>query len=167
MEKVLLAINGVKPSHKVFRYAVELCQRLKAELQVLQVISPGQYGEYLKKVRKGAHWAKHFIEDSMIAATFAEAGEYGTAKDIIVQARKNMNQLLPESERAGVPYHLTIKSGRPSKEIIRYVKEHRDVVLTIYDGAQDENPVRGMSVDRDVPRKIREHMSIPLVVIKS
>lgn len=167
MEKVLLAINGVKPSQKVFRYALQLCQRLKAELRVLQVIRPGQYAEYLKRVKKNAGQARRLIEGTMMAATFAEAGEHGTAKDIMAQARKNINQLLPESERAGVRYHLTMKSGRPCDEIIRYVNEHRDVVLTIYDGEPEGDPKRPVPTeDRDVARKVWQHLPIPLVTIR-
>ena len=113
MQKVLLAVDGIKPTEKVFRYAVELCQRLRAELRVVQVIRPGQYSQYLKKVRKGASRAKRFIENSMVAATFAEAGEHDMATELMAQARKNMQQLFPESERAGISCHMTMKSGCP------------------------------------------------------
>ena len=33
MQKVLLAIDGIHPDHKVFDYAVQLCKRIKAELK--------------------------------------------------------------------------------------------------------------------------------------
>jgi nucleotide-binding universal stress UspA family protein len=168
MQKVLLAVDGIKPTEKAFRYAVELCQRLRAELRVVQVIRPGRCDEYLKKVRKGAHRAKRFIENSMMAATFAEAGEHEMAKEIMAQARKNIKRLLPESERAGVSCQLTMASGRPGKEIIRYVKEHRDVVLTIYDTAPEENSARGiLKEEGDGPLEIKQHLPIPLVVMRS
>lgn len=168
MQKVLLAVDGIKPTEKAFRYAVELCQRLCAELRVVQVIRPGQYNEYLKKIRKGAHRAKRFVENSMMAATFAEAGEHEMAKEIMARARKNIKQLLPESERAGISCHLTMASGRPGKEIIRYVNEHRDVVLMIYDTAPEENSACGISAEEgDGPSEIKQHLSIPLVVMRS
>ena len=53
MKKILLAVDGISPDPKAFRYAVELCKRIKAELNVFQIIDPGKYSEYLKKMRKG------------------------------------------------------------------------------------------------------------------
>ena len=63
---------------------------------------------------------------------------------------------------------MRMKSGCPGEEIVRYVNEHRDVVLTIYDTAPEENSERGIiSEDRDEPSDIKEHLSIPLVVIRT
>ena len=168
MQKVLLAVDGIKPTEKAFRYAVELCQRLRAELRVVQVIRPGQYSQYLKKVQMGATRARRFIENSMVAATFAEAGEHDMAIEIMAQARKNMQQLFPESERAGVSCHTTMRSGCPGEEIVRYVNEHRDVVLTIYDTAPEENSESGILAENgDEPSDIKEYLSIPLVVVRT
>ncbi|MBW2108656.1 MAG: universal stress protein [Deltaproteobacteria bacterium] len=168
MEKVLLAINGVTPNRKMFSYAVQLCQRLKAELCVLQVIEARRYGEYLSKIRQKARRARRFLEDSMTAVTFAEAGDHETAKDMMIQARKNMNALLPESEKAGVPCRLTMTSGQAEKEIVRYVRQHRDVVLTVYDGA--ESPETGLhgssSKKRDVLAVIKRHLPTPMVTMQ-
>ena len=82
MEKVLLAIDGMIPEQKAFRYAVALCKRIKAELGIFQIIRPQYYREYKKKIRNKASIAKKFFEGSMMAATFAEAGEFDTAKEI-------------------------------------------------------------------------------------
>jgi hypothetical protein len=46
--------------------------------------------------------------------------------------------------------------------------EHRDVVLTIYDTAQAENSESGiLAEDGDEPSDIKQHLSIPLVVIRT
>lgn len=167
MEKVLLAIDGVNPNGRAFSYAVELCKRIRAELNVLQVISPRNIAHYLKMVHEGARCAKEYIEGTMVAAAFSEAGEYEAARDLRAQALQKINQLLPQSERVGVPFRVTIKSGRPSNEIICYVEEHRDVVLTIYDRARKENPSCNCVVpDSVVLRKVREQLPIPLVVMR-
>ena len=168
MRKILLAVDGIKPSEKVLRYAVELCQRLRAELRVVEVVRPTNYGEYLKKIRTGGHRAKRFIESSMVAATFAEAGEHETAMEMMAQAKKNIKELLPEAEGAEVSSHLTMTSGRPDQEIIRYVNEHRDVVLTIYDKAAEKNAGFGARAEEeDGLSGIKRHLSIPLVVVRS
>jgi len=168
MKKVLLVIDGITPDKKVFRYAIQLCKRIKAELNVFQIINPRNYGEYLKKVRKGAGHARGYIESSMVAATFAEAGEHETAKEIMSVALRNINLLLPESEKEGVQCHFTIKPGAPDKEIINYVNTHRDVVLTIYDSSRkDHDETSFTSKKRAVSRQIKQKLSVPLLVVHS
>ena len=167
MEKVLLAIDGVKPTQKAFRQAVQLCQRLRTELNVLQIIRTGRCKGYIKKVHRRMEGVKKYLEGSMMAVTFAEAGEHETADQLMVEARKNLNELLPESERAGVPFHLTLKCGVPDEEIIHYVQKNRDVVLTIYDEGRDADPVRaGTPRHSVIPRRIRQNLATPLVVIR-
>ncbi|MFC1896239.1 universal stress protein [Thermodesulfobacteriota bacterium] len=168
MEKILLAINGIRPDKRAFQYAVELCQGIKAELRVLQVVRPRHYRGYLGKVREKAIRARGFIEGSMTAATFAEAGDHETARGMMVEAMKNLNHLLPESEKAGIRYHVTMKAGDPGTEIVHFVKAHRDVVLTIYDAVQEDNQnaLKGPGQKEFSVRKIRENLSVPLVVMR-
>jgi len=117
-------------------------------------------------VRGRAHQARRYIEGSLLAATFAEVGEYDTAQEVMAEALKNINRLLPESEKAGIPYSLTMKAGDPSKEIINYVKEHRDVVLTIYDTTGEEHHKAGaMRKKKTAPRETTRALSIPVVII--
>lgn len=168
MERVLLAIDGITPNRKAFTYAVRLCKRIRAELSVLQIIRPRLYSQYFKKVREGAHHAKGYIEGSMVAATFAEAGEHEMARDMRAQALHNIHHLLPESEKAGIPYHLTVRSGNPDKEIVNYVKDHRDVVLTIYDFPEEEQDEASFEREKRVVReKIRENLPTPLVIMRA
>jgi len=165
MEKVLLAIDGISPSKEIFRYAVQLCQRIRAQLNVLEIISPRRSIEYFKGVRRSANRTTRYFERSMVAATFAEAGEHEMAKKLMPQALENLNQLLPESEKAGMTCQLSLKPGSVPEEIIKYVKTHRDVVLAIYDGSEGR---RGVSIKTaPIPRKIIQNLSVPLVVIRS
>jgi nucleotide-binding universal stress UspA family protein len=167
MEKVLLAIDGAKPTRKAFHQAVQLCQRLRTELNVLQIIRTGRCKGYLKKVHHRMEGVKKYLEGSMMAVTFAEAGEHETADQLMVEARKNLNELLPESERAGVPFHLTLKCGIPDDEIIHYVQKNRDVVLTIYDEGRDAGSIRAGKPRRPViPRQIKQNLATPLVVVR-
>lgn len=166
MKKVLLAIDGMTPDQKAFRYAVALCQRIRAELSVFQIIRPQFYREYGKKIRKKGLLARKFVEGSMMAATFAEAGEHETALNIMAEASEEIRRLLRESEEAGVHCHFSIKSGKPDREIVNYVNDHRDVVLTIYD-------VSDPDVKRDANTKkkkkafaeMTKRLSVPLVTV--
>ena len=166
MEKVLLAIDGMTPDQKAFRYAIALCKRIRAELSIFQIIRPQYYREYKKKIRKKGLFARKFVEGSMVAATFAEAGEHETALDIMAEVSKEIRRLLQESEEAGVHCHFSITSGNPEKEIIDYVNDHRNVVLTIYDVSDqcaDQNA--NISKKKISLAKITKGLSVPLVTV--
>ena len=101
-----------------------------------------------------------------MAATFAEAGEHETALDIISEASKQIKQFLSESEKAGVQCHFSMASGNPEKEIINYVNDHRDVVLTIYDASDQEiSRTTGISKKKISLAKIKKNLSVPLVTV--
>ena len=166
MGKVLLAIDGVTPDRKVFRYAIALCKRIRAELSIFQIIRPQYYREHAKKVRKKASLARKFMEGSMVAATFAEAGEHETAMDIMAEASKEIRRLLQESGESGVHCHFTIESEHPEKEIVNYVNNHRNVVLTIYDASDhDVNEAANITIKKNAIEKIRKNLTVPLVTV--
>ena len=166
MKQVLLTIDGMTPDQKAFQYAVALCKRIKAELSIFQIIRPQYYRKYMEKIRKNTFLARTFIKSSMVAATFAEAGEHETALEIMDEASKEMKRLMSESEKSGVHCHFSMKSGNPEKEIIDYVDKHRNVVLTIYDAAnQSSDKNVNVSEKEHVLGKIKKNLSIPLVTI--
>jgi len=167
MEKVLLAIDGVTPDRKTFRYAIALCKRIRAELSIFQIIRPQYLEEYKRKILTKGQLVRKFFEGSMVAATFAEAGERETALDIMAEASKEIRGLLQESEAAGVRCHFSIKSGNPEKEIVSYVNDHRNVVLTIYDVFdQDANEADNNSKKKKSLTRIRKSLSVPLVTVQ-
>jgi nucleotide-binding universal stress UspA family protein len=167
MEKILLAIDGIAPDSRIFDYAVALCKRMRAGLDVLQILAPRSCRKYLKKVKHGARHARSVFEDAMVTATFAEAGEHEIAEQLKMQVCENIDRLIPKSEKDGIDYHLTLKSGNTDEEIVRYVCDHRDVVLTIYDasGAPDKQE-RGSVIKRNAVRQIGQKLSTPLVVMR-
>ena len=102
-----------------------------------------------------------------MATTFAEAGEQETALDIMAEASKEIRGLLQESEAAGVRCHFSIKPGNPEKEIVSYVNDHRNVVLTIYDVFdQDANEADNNSKKKKSLTRIRKSLSVPLVTVQ-
>lgn len=166
MEKVLLAIDGVTPDQKAFQYAVELCLRIKGELNVLQIIGQQKSAGCLAAIKNKASQAKQYIEGSMMAAAFAEAGEYETADELMAEARKNINKLLPESEKAGIPCHVTMKSGDAEKEIVSYVREHKDVVITVYDAA-DVATRPSAPKKKNALQALLKALPIPIVMVQA
>lgn len=167
MKKVLLAIDGMAPDIKAFQYTVQLCRRIKAELNVLQVISAKNYGRFMSKAKRSAKPAKRYVEGALMAIAFAEAGEHETADALMSEALRNLKQLLPESEKEGVRFHVTVKAGSLKREIIRYLSEHRDVVLTVYDAHHRKGADAGFAKRyRAHAEEIQKALSIPLVVIQ-
>jgi nucleotide-binding universal stress UspA family protein len=167
MEKVLLAIDGITPDKKAFNYAVELCSRIKAELNVLHIIRSHEASNLLERAINKAKYAKLFFEGAMVAATFAEADEHETANDLMNQALKNINKLLSESEESGISCHLTMKSGNPNEEIVRFVNEHKDVVIAVYDPAGKKEQNTSDRNRKKMIRSITDALPIPLVMVQN
>jgi nucleotide-binding universal stress UspA family protein len=166
MKKVLLAIDGITPDQKAFRYAIALCKRIRAELSIFQIIRPRYYRDHAKNLRKKASLARKFMEGSMMAATFAEADEHETALDIMAEASKKIRRLLQESGESGVHCHFSIESENPEKEIVNYVNNHRNVVLTIYDASDpDVNEAANISKKKNALKRIGKGLSVPLVTV--
>jgi len=165
MKKILLAIEGVAPDSDTVDYAVALCKRMRAGLEILEILSPRACKSYLAKVKRGARRARSAFEDAMVAVTFAEAGQHDIVEQMKVHANDNLDRLIPKPERDGLEYHLTLKPGNPDDEIVRYVCDHRDVVLTIYDAAGlDERECR---LDKKRKKKIpaiAQKLPTPLVL---
>jgi nucleotide-binding universal stress UspA family protein len=164
MKRVLLTIDGMTPDQKAFDYAVSLCKRIKAELSIFQIIRPRYYRKYMKKIRKNALLAKKFVESAILAATFAEAGEHETALDLMTEASKQIEHLMQESEKAGVHCRFSITSGNPEKEIVEYVNDHRDVILTIYNVFGGSGTVDSFE-KKNTLAKIKRNLSVPLVTV--
>jgi nucleotide-binding universal stress UspA family protein len=166
MEKVLLAIDGITPDKKAFNYAIELCSRIKAELNILHIIRSQNANNFFEKAIYKAKHAKLLFEGTMVAATFAEAGEHETANDLMSQALKNINKLLTESEKLSISCHLTMKSGHPSEEIVRFVREHKDVVVAVYDPAGEKEQNTSDRKIKKMIRSITDTLPIPLVMVQ-
>jgi nucleotide-binding universal stress UspA family protein len=167
MEKVLLAIDGITPDEKAFNYAVELCTRIKADLNVLHIVRSQNMNGLLDKALNRAKCAKLFFEGSMMATAFAEAGEHETADNLMDQALININKLLPESEKAGISCHLTMKSGNPNEEIVRFVRDHKVVVVAIYDPSDEKKQKTSDPRIKKLIRSITDAVSIPLVMVQN
>ncbi|MDD5759112.1 MAG: hypothetical protein PHI06_08520 [Desulfobulbaceae bacterium] len=166
METVLLAINGATPDRKAINYAIDLCMRIKADLKILQVVSPRNLGSCLSKIKSTAQNAKRFLEDSMLAVAFAEAEEHATATTLLEQAQKKTDTLLHESAKSRVNYELLVKTGDTAEEIINYVRENNDIVITVYDKPRD-NATKSCKRQRESDLElITNGVSIPVVMIE-
>ncbi|MFP4040131.1 MAG: hypothetical protein ACLFS7_06270 [Desulfosudaceae bacterium] len=133
MGKVLLAIDGMFPDKQILDYAISVCRRIKAELNILQVIDPDMARSRLKTIRNKMGLARNCLENTMIATTFAETGEHDTARKLMADAAANIKELLAERGKPEAHYLVKLRSGEIDHEIEDYLNRHRDIVLAIYD----------------------------------
>ncbi len=180
MEKVLLAIDGMRPDQQIVDYAAKLCRRIRAELNILHIIDPEVYAGYLKNFHRQVHRARDLFENTMIAATFAETGEHDTAKNLIDKASAQINRLLSDTDKNDIKYRVQVKPGETSQEIVNYVDRHRDIVVAIYDnsgskknpdgrdGLEDSGstPFTGKKLKFNAA-ELQKKLAVPLVVRRS
>jgi nucleotide-binding universal stress UspA family protein len=166
MKRILLAIDGLLPNRKAFHYAVDLCSRMRAELNVFQILRPQLYRECIRKIKKKSVHARNLLEGAMVAATFAEAGEQEFASEIAAEASTEIKSLLHESQEAGVHCHFLTATGDPEKEIVNYVDNHWNVVLTIYDHSTlNEKSASVRPLEKGMLTRMKKNMSVPLVTV--
>jgi hypothetical protein len=180
MEKVLIAIEGMHPNRQLLCYAAGLCRRIKAELNVLHIIHPKAHAAARKNLQHQARKAQTMFEGSMMAAAFAETGEFDTAKSLADKARAKIKNILADADQTAVPCRVEISSGEAGPEITRFIDRHRGVILAIYDDsaaappmaaaaeASPETPGELLEQPIVVPKvnapQLQKSLSVPLVV---
>ncbi|MBS3757833.1 MAG: universal stress protein [Desulfobacterales bacterium] len=180
MEKVLLAIDGMRPDQQIVDYAAKLCRRIKAELSIVHIIDPEVYAGCLKNFHRQVHRARDLFENTMIAATFAESGDHDSAKSLMDKASAQINQMLSDTDKNAIKYRIEVQPGETGQEIVKYVNKHRDVVVAIYDGsgfstppdtadgkegAADADPSPGLGgKPRFKVSELQKKLAVPLVV---
>jgi len=146
MKRVLLAIAGETPNQRIFDYTVQLCLRIKARLNILQIVGPGGLKESAGRIRNRVDRFRRIVDTTMTAVTFAEAGEPYPRK-------------LPASAEKSIFDDLTVRSGPADREIIHYIDSRRDIVLAVYDPKLEDRKKQAL------PAKLKEAVSIPLVKV--
>ena len=157
MGKVLLAVNGAAPSVKIFRFALDLCTKIRAELSVLQVVDVAEYGRHLEKRR---HKAGKSVETSFMAAAFAESGEHEYAKTLMEKAENKARELIPQSRESGVDCTVSLGTGKIDKEVFRFVDGHPEIMLTVLDTGGETETCSWSNL----AGRMKKRLGVPLVL---
>ena len=165
MKKVLLAIDGLNPGHCLMDYAVQFCRRMKSELVILQVIDPKRCEELLKTIKKSMMKSHRFFENSIAAASLAEAGCHDMARAYLKEeGRRNVEQLLSSKVKGEVKTTFQQRIGSMEKEIVDYLDTDNDVIMAMYDGPGDMICAnKNQNGSRILKEKISIQLGIPLV----
>ncbi|THB80940.1 MAG: universal stress protein [Desulfobacteraceae bacterium] len=161
MERVLLAVDGVKVSNSVLDYSLELCRRIKAGLSILHIVNDSRYIEMIEKQCTKMKRIGQYLETTHMAATFAEADDHDTARQYISKTIDEMNAVARQTADRGVSYQMSYRAGKSEMEIPRFVREHPDVIITIFDspGQRSDTAVRLQF------EKMKQRIDIPVVQI--
>lgn len=165
MKQILLTIDGNIPTRSVFESAVALCKRISAELRILQFINNRKLDVFLQKTKHNVFRVGRYLEKSFAAAAYAEAGEQVMAEEMLSEVCGPLKQLLPESEKAGVPFQVSVSSGNPEKDLPAYVDSHQDIIMAIYDSSSKEDKSPDSSPASLVER-LKSKLAVPLVIIR-
>jgi len=109
---VLLVIEGEKPHRKNFLYALGLCKRTQAELDILQVIP------------------------------HTDHEDYGNLSSQLSRGSANLIDLVKQLESEHIPFKVTIRLGEVKQKLFNYAKRHRDVSTVILDIPEKESNLK-------------------------
>ncbi|HMB31598.1 MAG TPA: hypothetical protein VKN82_07230 [Desulfohalobiaceae bacterium] len=166
MKKVLLAIDGLYPGKDIFTYSVQFCQRMSTELVILQIVNPKCYKDIFRSLQRKISSFQKFFEQTMETATLAEAGGVDFARTCLEEGQRQLNNVMPISREAGIDAQVLQCLGRPDKEIYNYVKNNRDIILTVYDSNGFQNRGNFEQKKNLLKRKVSYNLGIPLVVLQ-
>ncbi len=135
--KVLLAIGGSEVNKDAFRYAVNLCRRVDASLDVLQIV----------------HQRSADVEESLRISLASHSRE--------------VNRLLREVSGNNVTVHISVTAGDVDQEVYSYVKDNREVVAVVFDSphVRGEEPERGKW--RRILQVLSRRLAVPLITAES
>lgn len=169
MKTVLFAVDHMTPDQKALNYALTLCRRMLARLDVLHIIqSPEIQARYLNTLKSKVRSARDAFENAMIKATYAEAGVRDPESVLKAAAYDEFKRMLPKDANAGIDYHCIVTGEATDTVIERYVHGHRNVVLTVFDPEPRLSlSANNKNVDRTTGRRVLPKLAIPLVRVKN
>ncbi|MEJ2719190.1 MAG: universal stress protein [Deltaproteobacteria bacterium] len=134
---VLLAVDGSDLDTDALRFATNLCTRMDASLDVLQVIHklPPESGESLESLR----------------AKYAE----------------EMRNHMAEAGMHGMSTHISVSVGDVDKEVYAYAKNHKEVVAVVVDSphTRDEKLERGKWTR--ILQRLSRRLAVPMITAES
>ena len=161
MKKILLGIIGYHPHETTLRYSLALASRIKANVEILQVLKSSA-GNRLSRFRRHLKRGAYLFESKMVSVSFAEAGEHETALQLEQMLANSIREFLGPDEIEEAPkcsVHVT--TGDPELEISRFVADHPDVVLAICDAPDTD------ASDSPECRLLARKLKVPAVTIHS
>ena len=133
---VLLVIEGESPDPAPFAYALNLCKRTNAELDILQVIEQSREDE-----------------------------DYELLSHKMTEGSRNLVSLVRQLEEDDIPFKVTIRLGDASQKLFNYARRHKDVAMVIFDSPRLRKETEKSQAWVKVLENISHQLSIPLITV--
>ena len=168
MKTILLAVEGRSLDRKVLGYALNLCNPVRAGLDVLQIVRFGGRPKGFGGLRQRIAQAHAAFDKAMVAATYAEAGVPELSETVQREAMEKIRRLQPPEMDTAIDYHCIVTGENPDSVVMRYVEEHRNLVMAIYDTFRTKGKTAANSAATAAPiaSGLLHGLSIPLVFVK-
>jgi K+-sensing histidine kinase KdpD len=134
---VLLVIEGESPSPEPFAYALNLCKRTNAELDLLQVIEQSR-----------------------------ERENYELLSHKMIEGSRNIVALVRQLEGEDIPFKVTIRLGDVSQKLFNYARRHKDVAMVIFDSPSLRKGSEMSQTWSRLLENISHQLSIPLITVE-
>lgn len=133
---VLLVVEGEAPDASAFSYALNLCTRMNAELDILQVIEiSGKADDYELLSHKMAHGSRNLVD------------------------------LVRQLEQTNIPFKVTMRLGEPGSKLFNYAKRHKDVAMVILDSPRARTASSRNDAWAKWVKDVSRQLSIPLIAV--
>jgi len=135
-QTVLLVIEGETPDEGTFNYAMRLCQRIRGEIDILQIIDRTD-----------------------------NANDYDLLSRRMSLGSTRIVTLMQRLERENVPFKITIRIGDLNQKLFNYAKRHRDVAVVVLDSPKAKAASKRGSGWSGLAESLSRELSIPLVTV--
>jgi hypothetical protein len=167
MKTILLAVDGMTPDKNALDYALNLCNPIRAGLDILQIIRPLGSLSILSKIKKGVSRTRDMVEDAMVTATYAQAGAPELAETLQAKAERRLKRLIPTGINTAMDYHCIVTTKDPDFVLKNYLDEHRNVILAIYDSIRLASASKSSKVlQKSALSSVLDKLTIPLVFVR-
>ena len=136
LRTVLLVVEGSVPDPATFTYAVNLCKRTNAQLDILQVIE------------------KSYTN-----------GDYSDLSQLLAEGSHHIMGLVRKLEESRVNFKVTVKLGDINEKLTNYTKRRKDVSTVVLDSAKARADSSDNGAWARVLENIAHQLSVPLVTV--
>ena len=142
MKKILVAVDGSRPSEHALEFAAVLCQRMADELVALRVINTPRLSQWI-------------------------AVHQRMNQELEEEARKILQHAEEVAKQHQVKIRTMIRKGFPDEEIIKTVNEDKEIFLVVLGSSGRDLTARRMlgGVTEAVVREVSRSLPCPVVVV--
>lgn len=162
MKSVLFAIDHMTPDRKALDYALVLCRRMSATLEVLHIVHPP-----VSIARRDPRRTDSAGDRTGRAAGIGESA-VDPVERLKAKAQDRFNVILPPMPETPIDYRCMVTDEAVNALIEGYVRRRHHIVLTVFDRRSHRVPPSGGVKSRGRPAggPAMPKLSIPLVFVK-